>query len=100
MKAQTSGVDCRDREKERDTVISMVADPKIGTYALTGTTGRPGPYTIQVTNLLGVKVLKLGGASETGTVRSTIDIRDYPAGVYMLTLQVGSEQWVRKFVKE
>jgi hypothetical protein len=100
MGSQTSAVDCRNRERERDTVISLVADPKMGTFALTGTTGRPGDYTIQVTNLLGMKVLKQGGTAETGVVRSTIDIRDYPAGVYVVTLQVGAERWVRKFVKE
>jgi hypothetical protein len=100
MQSQIAGVDCRNREKDRDTVISLVADPKMGIYALTGTTGRPGDYTIQVTNLLGMKVLKQGGTAETGVVRSTIDIRDYPAGVYVVTLQVGADRWVRKFVKE
>ena len=85
-------------EKDRDNMISVYPNPSDGQFSFSITASTPETFNVSVVNPLGVKVFEMKDLSVTGTVTKTLDLRQFPGGIYSLVLINNNSNIVKKIL--
>lgn len=73
-------------------------NPSEGYFTLEAALPAAAAYSIQVFNLIGKEVYNSTGTNLNAKLLETIDLREQPEGVYMLSIESGSSRTVHKVV--
>ena len=80
--------------------FSLAPNPTSGIVDVNFKADMTADVKIEITNVLGQTIAKEFIKNVTGTTRQSFDLSDQHAGVYFVTISYGSNQIVKKLIKE
>ncbi|MDP4266146.1 MAG: T9SS type A sorting domain-containing protein, partial [Bacteroidota bacterium] len=79
--------------------LSLYPNPGTGYYKCEINTPVNNKVSVRIMNILGVKIMEKILTPENGNIRTTINIKDFPDGMYVIEVNDGNQKLVKSLIK-